>query len=213
MKKLVLLFLFVLVVTGCSKSGDTTVEVDSSKSTNSEVSTEVVKSDLRSVQWGMTPESVKDAEFPTLPIDEREGSLVFEDKINDLDTYLMYNFTENNELFRGGYIVTSRHSNPTLYVTDFKRLKDNLTEKYGSPKEENTIWLNDLYKDDPNNYGLAVVTGKVVFMAKWETETTNIALSLRGDNYEPSFGFSYTGKEYAKYAEDFDKKVMGNDGL
>lgn len=213
MKKLVLLFLFVLVVTGCSTSGGATVEVDSSQSTNSEVSNEVVNPDLRSVKWGMAPEDVKAAESPTLPIDEREGSLVYQDSINDMDTYLMYNFTENNELFRGGYVVTSRHSNPTLYVTDIKRLKDSLTEKYGTPKEDKTIWLNDLYKDDPNNWGMAVVTGKVVFMTKWETETTNITVSLRGDNYEPEFALGYTGKDYAKYAEDYDKKFMGNDNL
>lgn len=208
MNRIVLLLLFILVLSGCSSNGSEATL----KQSNNEKAAADNTPDFRNINWGMTRDEVKSSETTPLT-DERGITLMFEDKIFNLNSYIIYFFTEKDELFRSAYFITEKHSNPTSYVTDYNQLKSSLTEKYGTPTEDSTTWLNDLYKDDPNQWGMAVVTGKVVFTSKWKTDSTEIIMSLRGDNYEPQFALRYTGINYLEETKKHDEQTLGLDGL
>jgi len=51
-----------------------------------------------------------------------------------------------------------------------------------------------LYKDDPQDWGMAVSAGHMIKYAKWETNTTNISIIMTGDNYEITTMVGYESK-------------------
>jgi len=167
--------------------------------------------DFRKTVWGMTKETVKRTEKRT-PVLDKENNLVYNDTIIDLNMGVFYYFVEN-KLVRSGYGVIEKHSNKNLYINDYKELKDVLLEKYGKPsdrwfgsdKYKEIVWLNDLYKDDPSHWGFAISLGHLVYQSFWETDETEIALRLNGDNYEISLVISYFSKKL-KHLEEKEKE-------
>lgn len=74
-------------------------------------------------------------------------------------------------------------------------MKETLTLKYGSPKSDEEIWTNEVYKGDPEKWALAVSSGHLAYKTVWETGTTMISLVLHGDGANTMFGVIYSVKE------------------
>lgn len=168
------------------------------------------KKNFRMTHWGMSKEQVKKVESSEF-IKEQKGLrvvkglilLIYKDNIAGLDCFIAYYFAEN-KLTRGRYLFKKKHSNKNLYISDFNNVKKQLTNKYGKPKYDNLIWINDLYKDDPSRYGMAVSKGDLKYVAKWDLQETEIISSLSGDNYKITFQTEYLGKAL----KEFEKKVL-----
>lgn len=165
---------------------------------------------FRKVLWGMSPKQAKEIETAEFVKEEKGGGaikglnlLVYKDNIVGLDCFIAYYFAED-KLTRGRYIVLEEHSNKNLYISDFKDIKNQLTKKYGKPKNDEAIWLDDLYKDDPSDYGLAISLGDLRYLAEWDSPETEIQLVLHGDNYKISFWVEYKGKAF----KGLEKKVI-----
>ena len=90
------------------------------------------------------------------------------------------------------------HSNKNDYITDYRTIKKTLTQKYNVPILDEEIWKNDLYKDDPQNWGKAISLGHHNQWAKWETPDTKILLGLKGDNSEVFLSAIYKSLSFAE---------------
>ena len=112
-------------------------------------------------------------------------------------------------------MFTHSHSNENDYILDFNKLKEILTKKYGKPIEDERLWKNDLYRDDPQYWGFAISLGHLIYLATWETpatdttDTTIITLLLNGENFEIMFCIEYLSKNLHKLEEKaIEKKSL-----
>lgn len=149
--------------------------------------------DFRETTWGMSKEQVKAIEGE--PMVEDENLLVYTGEAAGSPVDILYSF-EDDELISGIYDFTDEHINNNLYYEDYLSLVEAYSEKYGKPISQTENWKNDLYKDDPGNWGMAVAMGNVTFLSKWETDTTDIHVILRGDNLEVFLDSMYEKKDY-----------------
>lgn len=171
------------------------------------------KTGFRQTLWGMNKEQVKKVESSKFfKEDKLNGamkgldSLLYQDNIGGLDALFCYYFAEN-QLTRARYLFIESHTNKNLYISDFEMVKSQLSQKYGKPYTDNIIWLNNLYKDDPDEYGLAISVGHLQYVAEWSLDETYIQLLLKGDNYKIIFWAEYTGKAFEKLEKRVIKKA------
>lgn len=165
--------------------------------------------DFRNAAFGMSRADVRATE-PGVQWREGDDVIGFSTAIAGLDAVAQYEFT-NDRLYAGGYRIIEQHSNRTLYVSDYETLFGLLGEKYGKPKDDRTVWRNDLYRDDPEDYGIAVALGHLAKMATWETPTAEINLLLTGDNYKIDLYVYYKSRELGAEAEADDHQEALND--
>jgi hypothetical protein len=159
--------------------------------------------DFRNCRWGMSRKDVFKAEHIT------EKDLVYNEKraiainssISGLSCNVIYIFAYD-KLVRAKYYITESHTNNNIFIErDYPELTKQLATKYGEVTNERTVWSNDLYKDDPKDWGTALGFGHVSFGREWGTDTTSIYLFLFGDNFKVSFGIEYQSKELIELEE------------
>ena len=184
----ILLCLLIFTVGGCGNNADSVSEVTESTEPQDD------NFDFRKSKWGASRETVKKSEEATF-LDETTDVLMYRDiKVAGLDASLGYVF-KDSKLAQGIYSFTEKHSNDNLYIDDYNKIKKALTEKYGEGKE-NWSWDDDLFKDDEDNYGLAISAGHLEIVTRWVTEKSQIVLSLHGDNYEINLTLGYMDIKY-----------------
>jgi hypothetical protein len=150
--------------------------------------------DFRNVKWGMTMEKVRDQEDAEL-VHESPDSLGYKETVGSHDCMVLYIFV-NDVLVRAKYVIAVNHSNKTEHVTDYESLGTMLTQKYGNPTKADVLWKNDLYRDDPSEYGMAIAVGHLSMYQQWDMPLTTVFHYLNGDNFEIKHGIEYIGKEY-----------------
>ncbi len=163
------------------------------------------KFDFRKTTWGMSKEQVKLSE-DIKPVFEEKDTLMYETEVLHMKCYIAYKFIDNI-LAAAVYSFIDEHSNENDYISDYSNVKDALQKKYGTPKSTDINWRNDLYADEPEQYGFAVSIGHLVYWSKWETDSTDIILSLNGENYEISHSAFYNSKVfYPKLMEKHERE-------
>jgi hypothetical protein len=150
------------------------------------------KFNFRESIWGMSLENVKETEFGNQKYD-KDGLLVYSDIISGFTSDVVYIFIKN-QLVRSKYVFKNEHSNKTDFIEDYNKIKKNLEKKYGISIYDKPIWKNDLYKSDPNEWGMAIAVGHLQYFSQWETEDTDVLLYLVGENYKMNFGIEYASK-------------------
>ncbi len=159
------------------------------------------QTDFRDTKWGMSKEEIRKIEKAKLI--KEEGNLMFyEGQVGGKICLIVYIFVQD-KLVRSKYMVTEKHTNQNDYISDYKSLKELLTQKYGKPTEDDEFWKNDLYKDDYSQWGFAVSLGHHSYYTIWETPSTKIFDSLTGDNYRITLQIEYVSKQF----KDLEKKV------
>ena len=162
-----------------------------------ELIAQVNKPNFRETKWGMSKAQVKAIEKGKFVSEQRgDGGLNFlayEAKAGGLDCLVGYYFAEN-QLIEGRYIFIEKHANRTMYIGDFRTTKEALTQKYGKPRKDKTYWRDDLYKDKPSDWGMAVAVGHLQFETVWDTPQTEVMLQLVGDNYKIDHRLHYSSK-------------------
>lgn len=160
--------------------------------------------DFRNTNWGMSKEEV--VEIETAEYAGEDGDLLFyTDDVAGLDTILFYEYLDN-KLVSGGYVFDENYINQNNHIDDYKKVKELLAKKYGEPVIDRQRWLNDLYKGDTQNYGTALSVGHLAYMSKWEAESTDITMMLRGENFEVNLTLYYKSKEYSSVKEKADEE-------
>jgi len=165
--------------------------------------------DFRRTKWGMSKEQVKISEKNSI-IEENDEYLAYFGKVFSKDVMIVYYFA-NSKLVRARYIFLESHTNKFYYLIDYKSIKDVLLNKYGEPKYDRVVWLNDLYQDDYSEWGLAISIGHLIFGAGWETNTTEIEIYLVGENYQILHAIQYTSKQYKDLIDAEEQKKNKED--
>jgi hypothetical protein len=159
---------------------------------------------FRKATWGMSKAQVKATESGKI-YKEDDERLCYQGTVGEKDTLIMFVFAEG-ELVRGRYAFLTQHTNKNAYIDDFKELKGTLTEKYGQPSKDNVIWGNDLYKDEPSEWGTAVSIGHLSYFTSWDVGDTEIILGLYGDNFQIHMLIEYSSKSLADLASEAKRK-------
>jgi len=155
--------------------------------------------DFRNSRWGMNKSQVKQTEKIEL-VNESKDMLIYKGTVADFNCAIVYIFAYD-KLVRTKYVIDEEHVYKNDYIYDYVKLKDGLQKKYGKPKDSKSIWKNDLYKDEPQDWGLAISIGHLVYFTTWETPRTIITLALYGENYEITLAIEYKSKELAELEE------------
>jgi hypothetical protein len=147
---------------------------------------------FRKTNWGMSREAVKRSEAEK-PYKEEGSTISYFTTVAGKRTLLVYTFTSCC-LAEAQYAHLGEHTNKNEYIDDYESLKRRMAEKYGAPDSDDVEWKNDLFKDRPQDYGLAVSVGLLEYEAEWQTKTTDIDLHLFGDNYQIDLFTNYRSK-------------------
>lgn len=171
--------------------------------------------DFRQTRWGMTPAEVRKAEG-TSPVRENvlsptRQTLTYMDIVGSLPCIVIYIFAYG-QLARAKYLFENKHTNRNDFLTDYKTISGMLRQKYGTPTKEDTFWVNDLYRKNYQEWGMALAVGHLVMAQQWEMPRTTLIAILRGENYEITHGVEYASKahkseEERAQREDSDKKL------
>jgi len=167
--------------------------------------------DFRKTNWGMTKEQVLAAEVADFVSNDVDGTISYNGTVNDLECGIKY-FFAHDTLVRARYVIYEEHTNKNDYISDYQKLKQLLTDKYGKPDKDRTTWLSNIYKDNQKDWGLAISLGQLAYFSQWDTETTQIWLMLQGDNDEIQFTIEYSSIKYA-YLDDKPVEVKQIDEL
>jgi hypothetical protein len=136
--------------------------------------------DVRSVCWGMSPDRVKAMEGAPLLLERADSSgaaLVYGDSLRGLGVRVTFSFLDD-QLVGVEYRVTQSHADPADYIVDYHALRAALVEESGPPADEQTVWKEDLFREDPHYWGIAVGAGELVKWARWRTPRSRVALLL-----------------------------------
>jgi hypothetical protein len=147
----------------------------------------------------MTMADVKSSE-PEAPTLEQDGLLVYGAQIGGLQCDLVYIFA-TDRLVRAKYLLGGEHASALLFLRDFQTLKDLLAQKYGEPQDEGEVWNDDFYKNDPEQWGMAISKGDHSRYVTWKHQGTTTCLAIWGDNFKVMVAIEYKGDSLAKLEE------------
>lgn len=132
--------------------------------------------------WGSSPGTLRNQVTGDIEQDEREA-LVVAGNFADHGVLEGYNFREGF-LVAGQYLLLQRPVNGLNEFIDYYRaLKTALTEQYGQPAEDQTVWTNDLYQPLPDYWGIAVQMGHLRYAASWNTSDGIVTVELTGNHH------------------------------
>jgi hypothetical protein len=136
--------------------------------------------------WGQQPEALRLSVAGTVERDE-EGKLIYLRNLADHGVLEGYEF-HHESLVRGQYILLQQPLNGlNEFIGYYQTLKEQLTDTYGSPANDRTVWDNDLYQAVPDYWGVAVLIGHLHYHATWETTDGTITLELTGNQHSRLF--------------------------
>ena len=153
-----------------------------------------IKFDFRNTRWGMTKEQVKASETMKI-VYEKESVILYHGEVAGVETTVYYTFKKNMLLGCVQRFI-EYHIDDNNYILDYKKAKDALTHKYGPPVTDEQLWSNDVYKDNPQDWGFAVRRGDLVFRSRWKFNYTEIGLGLNSNSLDNGIihAVSYTIK-------------------
>lgn len=131
---------------------------------------------------GSSPTALRDTVTGDIERDEREALVVAKD-FSDHGVLEGYDFREGS-LIAGQYLVLQRPVNGlNEFIDYYSALKTSLTNTYGQPTEDRSVWNNDLYQPLPDYWGIAVQMGHLRYAANWNTPDGIISIELTGNHH------------------------------
>jgi hypothetical protein len=144
---------------------------------------------FRQTTWGMSKAQVKSVETAKL-ISNSPTSLQYAVTVDGDSFVADYSF-KDDKLIQCTLLYNEKHSSKELYMDKFNEIASTLDKKYGEHTDY-TKWLETLYKDSPESWGLACSAGHVTFRYRWmEKSGSNIGIIMTGDNYKITLGILY----------------------
>ena len=132
--------------------------------------------------WGSSLGAIRDQVTGDIERDEREA-LVVTGHFADHGVLEGYDFREGS-LIAGQYLLLQRPVNGlNEFIDYYHALKTSLTEQYGQPSEDRTVWTNDLYQPLPDYWGIAVQMGHLRYAASWHTADGIVTVELTGNHH------------------------------
>jgi len=158
--------------------------------------------DFRNTKWGMDTLQVKRAEISKLAF-SKNNSLVYNGKLGDLDTRIVYDFNLSNQLCHTAYLIIVNSKNPQTYVSTFLLLQELLTKKYKEPYFKITSTINGKVINQ-DEWASNLISDNLNLETKWRSGKTDIVLSLFSINDILNIEINYTVIETDK--KDIEEK-------
>lgn len=148
----------------------------------------------------ITDDMVEDVDYG-LPNSNSKRLIIASTQVAGFKASAFYTFSDEGKLVEGGYLLKEEHANNNKYYDDYKSLVKKVQSLYGDG-EDHELWSDDLFKDDPNDIGIAIASEGVAFLHKWTAEDgSNIICSCSGSNYNISIGIRYEAPTEMKIPE------------
>jgi hypothetical protein len=140
--------------------------------------------DFRSSSWGDSMEQVKRSEEAqdwqqSDSPDGTQSAIYFEGQVHGLSAIIFFAF-EDNQLIWGKHEFTQEHDIPHDYYTDYITVNSSLKDKFGMVQVDH-IFSTDRYKEDPEQWGEAILQGDLLVQTRWENENSEIRHVILGD--------------------------------
>jgi hypothetical protein len=155
---------------------------------------------FQSTKWGMSTVDVRKL-YPKATVQKEDLFVVTE--IASHEAGVTFKFA-NDKLAEVRVAFHLSYASKNDFLTEYDRLKDLLTKKYGAPAKDREDWLNSLYKNKPKEYGTAVAAGILTKVAEWETEKSEISLQCKRDDGQIAILARYACKEPRDLAKKAD---------
>lgn len=168
---------------------------------------------IRNTTWGDNVEEVKAAITEEIVQDQKNGRkhiILTSTTVGSKDAAIGYVFGDD-KLIRINYIFREVHSNDNNHIDDFNDIDEILEQKYGEPDSEDRVWSNDLYRDEPSEYGFAISLGHYGLQTKWNTEDTDITHVLTGNNYDIEHMLQYSSVELGSLEDRINEEKNVSD--
>lgn len=182
---------------------------DTSSVESNSAQEQVVGDSFRGTQWGMSKAQIKGIEKFENTVDD-PNSLSFRGTIGNSSVVIHYFFVDDL-LVKAYCSILDEHSTNNLYLHDYESWNKLLIKKYGQA-EDNHIWSDETFKDDPEDWGLAVSSGALKIVTNWETAETEIVHLLSGDNYEVLHMIAYNSVKF-KNLDEADNEILTLDEI
>jgi hypothetical protein len=126
-------------------------------------------------------------------VQRRDGNKVlqYNRRVMERDCRIEYIFSRDR-LMKTRYVFLQEHRRNSQYIEDFNRLNLQFSEKYGEPSEENKLWHEPTWKDDPNRWGQAVSLGHLSYFTRWQMDQTEVVLRLAGSDNRVMLDLMYS---------------------
>lgn len=156
---------------------------------------------FRNVEWGLSMteliDVVVDQEYQNgLTKDGYNVSTdrfdIYDSTVGGYKCQISY-FLVDGQFADGAYFLRENHSNNQLYYSDYTDLVAKYTKKYGKPITDKKEWIGgSIYKDEPENYGMAIAIGDLQMTTVWEAKDgSRIEFFMTGDNFDISTRIDY----------------------
>ncbi len=168
---------------------------------------------FRNVTWGDNSSEVQSKEEGAMIV-EGDGTgfhlISYNARVFNLDAILLYVFAKDS-LTRARGSICESFGNKNNYIVEYSNIKDKLIEKYGKPISDEQRWKDDYYKDNPDNYGMAVSAGLLEYYSEFETDCMKIIIVLSGENSDINLSFEYISKKYSALENKVKREAEQND--
>ncbi|TFD05524.1 hypothetical protein [Cryobacterium sp. TMT1-66-1] len=149
---------------------------------------------FRKVPWGSSKSTIRASEEQ--PWTDSANMLAFDTSIGGMPSRALFILIDD-QLVRSKYLITETYANDNKYLVSCSALKALLIKKYGTPDKDNEFWSDDLYQDDPDQWGMAVGRGDLKKYTIWETHETTVLLALTGENYDITLQVEYSARAFS----------------
>lgn len=86
------------------------------------------------------------------------------------------------------YHLLENYADKNRYLTDFARLKEHLVRTLGEPLRDESVWLDERFRNDAAQWGTALSLGQLELRATWSRPDIELILTLAGGENRVAFG-------------------------
>lgn len=172
-------------------------------------------SDFRKTSWGMDRAQVVATEG-TSPNQTRElgGEMVLRygsARFAGLDCRVVYIFAKD-KLVRTKYVFQQEHNEKNAFLADFTTVDAFLIGTMERPTEQRVSWRDEAYKSEPQQYGLAVSLGQLLYSTQWKGTRTIVTHALTGENGAITHEVEYVSVELEPWEDQITKEQKAPNG-
>jgi hypothetical protein len=142
-------------------------------------------SDFRNTSWGMDRAQVVAAEAaPPSQILQRGSEIVLRydsARLAGLVCRVVY-ILAKDKLVRAKYVFQREHDEKNDFLADFTMVDAFLMGIMERPTEQRVMWRDEVYKKEPQHYGVAVSLGQLLYSTQWKGMRTVVTHALTGEN-------------------------------
>jgi len=168
----------------------------------------VAQGDFRNMNWGETFEDLKE-KTPDVKFEiEQQGEWIVythKDVVAGTDAYVLYTFSEDGLIIAGYFFEYALGAGINDRIRSYNTVSSRLSEKYSMT--ESNDWVDDTWKDSPDDLSFALGLGDVVLMETTETARSVILHQMGKINGS----FSHTVFYYSTEMMEQESKERADD--